>query len=597
MRVHFRHGSLQGLENMAQNSFALLTNLGRAKEAAALANGTAIIITHIAIGDGTTVPSGGETSLYNEVARKAISGHGTVIGASNVAYFDIFLAAADGPYTIREAGLYDNAGDLIAIARYDPPISKPVPSSGQTVEGTVRLQVAFSNIANVTIVVDPSFTVPLQRLSRLPWIPVLSMTITVPPASPNVGDVYLVPTGGSGSWAGQSGKIAEYTAAGWAILTPPNGHGISLPDGRVFEKVGGTYIEKIALDNQSGKWNYAVAAGTANAISATLTPAPESVAAGMVIALKIASSNTGAVTLALNGTAARGVTNSSGGSLKAGALRAGQMATMVFNGSSWSLIGVNAAEIPEVVTTMTMYVRPDGNDNNDGRTNTAAGAKLTVAGAIAAFDTVFVSGGAAIIKLGIPGSYAIGTNIGLANGMILGDAADKESYILQSMSTTPSAVLGVVGGRLSVVGVTLRSVHAAIAGLSTSLGAIVSLSNVALNPGVALTSSHIVSAPGCTVTVAEMSYSGTAASCFAASGGSITLSGAQNFNNCVFTSMNAGASAAGQIQVSGAFSVTGTATGPRYSVSTNGVINTRGSGANFFPGTTAGVTSTGGQYV
>lgn len=67
-----------------------------------------------------TVPSGGETALYNEIARKAISGHGTVVGASNVAYFDIFLEAAEGPYTIREAGLIDQDGDLIAIARYDP---------------------------------------------------------------------------------------------------------------------------------------------------------------------------------------------------------------------------------------------------------------------------------------------------------------------------------------------------------------------------------------------------------------------------------------------------------------------------------------------
>lgn len=129
---------------MAQTSFALMTNVGRAKEAAALANATTIEITHIAIGDGVTVPSGGETQLYHELARKTISGHGTVSGAANVAYFDCYLTAGEGPYTIREAGLYDVEGDLIAIAHYDPPINKPVPESGQTVEGTVRLEVAFS---------------------------------------------------------------------------------------------------------------------------------------------------------------------------------------------------------------------------------------------------------------------------------------------------------------------------------------------------------------------------------------------------------------------------------------------------------------------
>jgi hypothetical protein len=40
----------------------------------------------------------------------------------------------------------------------------------------------------------------------------------------------------------------------------------------------------------------------------------------------------------------------------------------------------------------------------------------------------------------------------------------------------------------------------------------------------------------------------------------------------------------------------GAATGPRYIVTTNGTINTNGSGANFFPGNTPGVMQTGGIY-
>jgi hypothetical protein len=41
----------------------------------------------------------------------------------------------------------------------------------------------------------------------------------------------------------------------------------------------------------------------------------------------------------------------------------------------------------------------------------------------------------------------------------------------------------------------------------------------------------------------------------------------------------------------------GSATGIRYNVTTNGVINTNGGGANFLPGNSAGVFSNGGQYV
>ncbi len=331
---------------MAQNTFALMTNLGRAKEAAAIANGTALVITHIAIGDGTTVPSGGETSLYHEVARKAVSGHGTVVGASNVAYFDIFLEASEGPYTIREAGLIDQDGDLIAIARYDPPISKPIPSSGQTVEGTIRLEVAFSNIANITIVVDPSFKVEMQRLARLPWVSVISMSETAPPTNPIVGDMYVVAPGATGAWSGQAGKIAEHTPAGWAIITPSNGHGISLPDGRVFERVEGAYIEKLALDAQSGRWIYAVAGGTANALTASLVPAPSDLTTGLVLRLKISNTNTGAATLSLNGLGAKPIVRSGGLALKVNDLPAGAIAELTYDGGRFQLSALSTSTLP-----------------------------------------------------------------------------------------------------------------------------------------------------------------------------------------------------------------------------------------------------------
>ncbi len=322
---------------MPQTSFAMMTNLGRAKEAAALANAGTVTITHIAIGDGNTVPSGGETALYNEVARKTISGHGTVVGATDTAYFDCFLAAEDGPYTIREAGLIDDDGDLIAIARYDPPVSKPIPASGQTVEGTIRLEVQFSDIANVTIVVDPAMQVALQRLTRLPWIPVLSMTTAAPPATPAVGDVYLIPTGATGAWSAQDGKIAEYTVAGWALIDPPNGHGISLPDGRVFERVGGAYVQKIAIDVQSGKWIYAVAGGTADALTVTLDPPLLAYAAGLALRIKITAANTDAVTININGLGAKSVTRKDGSDLAANDLRIDDIATVIYDGAAFRL--------------------------------------------------------------------------------------------------------------------------------------------------------------------------------------------------------------------------------------------------------------------
>src|SRR3546814_19996398 len=89
---------------------------------------------------------------------------------------------------------------------------------------------------------------------------VTSKTLISEPCAPVEGDTYLIPTGATGIWAAAVGSLAEWNGSAWAYTTPPDGHGISLPDGRVFERIAGVYVEKIALDGQSGTWGYAVRA-------------------------------------------------------------------------------------------------------------------------------------------------------------------------------------------------------------------------------------------------------------------------------------------------------------------------------------------------
>lgn len=171
------------------------------------------------------------------------------------------------------------------------------------------------------------------------WMAVVSMTTTAPPGAPADGDAYLVPAGATGAWATQVGKVAAWTGSAWSYMSPPDGHGISLPDGRIFERVAGAYIEKVALDAQSGKWNYAAAGGTANALTATLAPVPGSLASltGASIKLKIAAANTGAVTLAVNGFAATAVKNPDGNQLVAGQMAPGSVVDVVYNGAFFEL--------------------------------------------------------------------------------------------------------------------------------------------------------------------------------------------------------------------------------------------------------------------
>lgn len=95
--------------------------------------------------------------------------------------------------------------------------------------------------------------------SRLPWLPVLSLTTGAPPGAPATGDAYIVPAGATGAWAGQATKLAIWTGTSWALIATKDGHGVGLPDGRVFTRRAGVYVE-IAVAKASTR---AVWAGTA----------------------------------------------------------------------------------------------------------------------------------------------------------------------------------------------------------------------------------------------------------------------------------------------------------------------------------------------
>jgi hypothetical protein len=136
---------------MPSTTFGILTTTGKSKEAAALANNTALTITHIAFGDADYAPTGGETALQNEIGRKPVHATGIVDGAPNTAFFDCLLEVNDGPFIIREAGLFDGEGDMVGIIKYDPPVNKPIPSSGQSVEALLRSLIIFSDLENLIL--------------------------------------------------------------------------------------------------------------------------------------------------------------------------------------------------------------------------------------------------------------------------------------------------------------------------------------------------------------------------------------------------------------------------------------------------------------
>lgn len=92
-----------------------------------------------------------------------------------------------------------------------------------------------------------------------------------------------------------------------------------------------------AIQAQAG--NYAAAGGTANAITATFTPAVAAHVTGMPLRVKIASNNTAAATLN-PGPGVKSITSPLGAALKANDLRAGAIAEFVYDGTNYQLTGV-----------------------------------------------------------------------------------------------------------------------------------------------------------------------------------------------------------------------------------------------------------------
>ena len=77
----------------------------------------------------------------------------------------------------------------------------------------------------------PSMNANLLRLSRVGFHPsVVSKSTIAPPGSPVSGEGYVVPSGATGAWSGQSGKIAIWDGAAWAYIAPRDGFLVHVAD-------------------------------------------------------------------------------------------------------------------------------------------------------------------------------------------------------------------------------------------------------------------------------------------------------------------------------------------------------------------------------
>ncbi|CDH04379.1 hypothetical protein XBO1_1240080 [Xenorhabdus bovienii str. oregonense] len=143
---------------MSTKYFALLTQLGADKLANAAALGTKIEITHMAVGDGggsLPTPDTKQTKLINEKRRAAINTLSIDPKNTNQIISEQVIPESEGGWWIREIGLFDKDGILIAVGNcaesYKPQLQE---GSGRT--QTIRMILIVSSTESVTLKVDPS---------------------------------------------------------------------------------------------------------------------------------------------------------------------------------------------------------------------------------------------------------------------------------------------------------------------------------------------------------------------------------------------------------------------------------------------------------
>ncbi len=419
-------------------------------------------------------------------------------------------------------------------------------------------------------------------------------------------------------------QIAPAADAGWTglfTITVANGQ-TTITSGNITQLSSAPYIG-VTLPNvpagvQSGRWIWAGNfGGTANALTATLSPVLTSLPAGTTIWGIAAFTNTTAVTLAVNGQLAVSAVRRDNSAMAPGDIIANELIGFMSDGTHLRLQGIGYTEFRRNITAaLTVYVRSDGNDSNNGLTNTAAGAFLTLQGAYNYVAKYYASSGFQItIQIGLPGTYAglQAANFGLSGQILVqGDISNQALYIITPITVSPNRQCCFYSQipTLLISGVTCDLSSTSPTGIGSHLIA---------GPGGALAYGNVI-----------LKYTGTSSTlsaiCSDTGGltgrsGPVTINGGGTLGTIISTSLNgvdggtiySGATTQtftiGPINftqfyniaggwasiIATTFASGGAVTGAQFNVFNNGVLDTAGQAVSVIPG--SGGSATGGGQV
>lgn len=282
---------------------------------------------------------------------------------------------------------------------------------------------------------------------------------------------------------------------------------------------------------------------------------------------------------------------------------AGNTAKISCSGNQQVAIVYAASSIRERLTAnLTLYVRTDGSDSNNGRTNTSGGAFLTLQKAYDVITAEFDLAGYSITVQIADGTYTAGLTAAqpwTGGGAVIfqGNNGTPANVVISTTSANCVTVSAPIPGTLRFLDMKLQTTTSGSGIVNSSVG------NVEFgNIDFGASPSFHMQALGSGANIRRISnYAITGGASYhwvASSNGSIidqsgtiTITGTPAFSGAFAYATRGG------VMTVNANTFSGSATGSRYLADSNGVVFTNGGGATYVPGNAVGTTATGGQYV
>lgn len=150
---------------MAAEFIAVVTDMGTKKMLEAVSDDKKVNITKFAVGDGNGKsyrPTTDMVELVNEVWRGNVNSCRISKESENVLIVETVIPSDEGGFTIREMGVFDEEGTMIAVCN-TPDTMKVRVVDGVVHELSVSMEILLSNTDSVELMIDPSVIMATRK--------------------------------------------------------------------------------------------------------------------------------------------------------------------------------------------------------------------------------------------------------------------------------------------------------------------------------------------------------------------------------------------------------------------------------------------------